>query len=62
LIVNRKKAADRHNPKNDNIKNWVSGVNGSGNGRDRQLIKLALRMIVVLGLAALILYLMKVYW
>jgi len=62
LIVNRKKAADRHNPKNDNIKGWVSGVNGSGNGRDRQLIKLALRMIVVLGLAALILYLMKVYW
>ena len=61
-IVNREKATDQHNPVKDNPKRWLSGVNGSGNGRDRQLIKLALRMIVVLGLAALILYLMKVYW
>ena len=61
-IVNRVKAADQHEPVKDNSKLRPFRVNGSGNGRDRQFIMLALRMIVVLGLAALILYLMKAYW
>ena len=37
-------------------------LNGFGNGKDRKFLMLVLRMVLVLALAALILYLLGTYW
>lgn len=61
-VVNREKKTLQHNAVQSSHKYLASGVNGSGNGRDRRFIKLVLRMIVVLAISALFLYLIKIYW
>jgi hydrophobic/amphiphilic exporter-1 (mainly G- bacteria), HAE1 family len=60
-LVNREKNTTPHYSARPGNKVWPSRVNGSGNGRDRQFIKLVLRMIVTLAVAVLIFYLIKVY-
>jgi hydrophobic/amphiphilic exporter-1 (mainly G- bacteria), HAE1 family len=61
-LVNRDKNTAMHHSARSNNKDWPSRFNGSGNRRDYQFIKLVLRMVVTLAVAALIFYLIKVYW
>jgi len=60
-LVNREKNTMPHHSVRPGNAVWPSRVNGAGNGRDLQFIKLVLRMIVTLAVAALIFYLFKVY-
>jgi preprotein translocase subunit SecF len=61
-LVNRDKNTATHHSARSNNKDWPSRFNGSGHGRYYQFIKLVLRMIVTLAVAALIFYLIKFYW
>ncbi len=60
VVVNRKKSGAQHKLLKTGEKRRPSGVNSAGNGRDQSFIKLALRMIMVLIVAALIFYLIRI--
>jgi hydrophobic/amphiphilic exporter-1 (mainly G- bacteria), HAE1 family len=61
-VVNREKI-DRSGSAGHANPDFTNGrLNGTVNGRDRKYIMLVLRMVLVLVLAALILYLLGTYW